>query len=261
MIEFLPTEGARAMLLVVPIPRIEPFDHGELAHLALAQLGPPDAVALHITEGDRDGGLFARPDRAAFEFVGAVHGPILRARRILQSRQLLVQIAIAVELVEGRDHAPDQHADQIEQRIADLKDAEAAPFAFPLGFLQARLRGVVVRVPLGANASLVERSYILKIDHAVRRAQIAGLFHQQQAGRRRGGSGLLLIGLQGQVGDEWHGGCAHPVEACGRGDQHDGERWRVRLFEATASGGRVNEPELIEAVAGAAPIDRGYGTR
>jgi hypothetical protein len=143
------------MLIVVPIPRIQAFEHRELAHLALTQLGAPDAAVPEVLERDRDGRLLAGAHSAPLELVGAVERAIPRTRRLLQLRERIVEIILA-EIAEGGDHATHQEPDQIEHRIADPEDAGAALVAVALGVAHARLRGVVVRVPLGADASLVE---------------------------------------------------------------------------------------------------------
>ena len=149
------------------------------------------------------------------EFVGAVHGSIARPRRLLQRRKRVVDVVIAADLIERRDDATDHKPDQIEHRITDAQDARAAPLRLALGLLQTRLRRVVVRILLGADAALVFRSHSVEVDHAVRRAHLARLLNQEQAGRRCRRCCLILVGVQGQVRDERHRRAADPLEARG----------------------------------------------
>jgi hypothetical protein len=172
VLELLPTERAGAMLLVVPIPRIQTFEHRELAHLPLSQVGAPDAAPRQVAQDERNHGFLAGADGAALERVGAVDRMIVRARRFLQLGQRLDEIVVATHLAERGDDTADHDPDQIEQRIPDLQDARPARFGLTFGVAQARLRGVLFRVPLGTDAALILGCHFFEGDDAVLRAQV-----------------------------------------------------------------------------------------
>jgi hypothetical protein len=58
-------------------------------------------------------------------------------------------------MTEGRDYAAHQKANQVEHRIPDPKNVGAAALALPFRLAQTRLRGIVVGVLLGADATLI----------------------------------------------------------------------------------------------------------
>jgi hypothetical protein len=90
----------------------------------------------------------------------------------------------------------------------------------------------------------------------VRRVDLARLLNQEQAGHGRRRVGLILVGLQGQVRDQRHRVGIHPLEAGGGRRERNGERRRMRLLETALRRQLVQELQLLEAVAGAGPVDR-----
>ena len=252
-LEFVPREAAVAMLLVVAIAGIQALEHLEPAHLGLVQAGLPHHRSRAIVQGDRNGRLLAGADRDLLEMVGLVDGPVARARRHGQFGHSRVHFILTTRPAEAGDDPADQGSDQIEQRVADVEDVRPVLLGAALGVSNVRLREVIVGIPLGPDAALIEGADLVARQDTVLDPQVLWAFHREQAWRIRRRRSIVLIQVGRQVGG--HAGRLEPVGAI-RSLRQNHRNWHVFVSaKATLLQGVVQQAQLAETIRRADPVD------
>ena len=244
-------DAARAMLLVVLVARVEAVQQVELAQLPLAKLGAPGPAVLPVDQLHREARLAPPAQHGALELVGAIDRPLGRARRPGQLGERGVDPLLIPDLPEARQHAADHDADQVEHRIADPEQLRVVGVPqLALRLAQADGGHVVLRIALRAHAGLQQGEDLVAADLADLGPDVPRGQYLERAGAR-----TCLGGIrdQRQIGDHRFGLRLQPPleRAALRGQDRD--RGPIAFGERAALDGGLQQTELLEAVACAAP--------